>query len=68
MASQVIVIALSEAYLCECGTVGNSPTVCPKCANRLGLFNLARVLDRPEERTASERISAMIESLDEVLQ
>jgi hypothetical protein len=47
-------IPLTSAYLCECGSIGNSAHACPACGNELGLLCVASVLNRPVPFTTSD--------------
>jgi hypothetical protein len=60
-----ILLHISEAYLCECGLIGNSATRCG-CGNEHGLLPLSSALNRQPEPTSAQ-VQALIEQMDAVL-
>ena len=52
--AEMVHMHVSEAYLCDCGLVGNNAKQCA-CGNEQGLMNLAGVLNRDTESKSEQR-------------
>ena len=65
MTPPTVHLHISEAYLCPCGVIGNSSTVCA-CGNET-LLSLGVVLDQERKPPTNAQVRALIDTLDEVL-
>ncbi len=65
MSAPTVHLHIQEAYLCECGIIGNSANRCA-CGNEHGLLPLSSALNRQSEPTSAQ-VQALIDQLDAVL-
>jgi hypothetical protein len=56
---------IQEAYLCECGIIGNSANRCA-CGNEHGLLSLSAALNQDRGPT-NEQVQSLIDQMDAVL-
>ena len=65
MSAPTVHLHIQEAYLCECGIIGNSANRCA-CGNEHGLLSLSSALNQDRGPT-HEQVQSLIDQLDEVL-
>jgi hypothetical protein len=65
MSAPTVHFHIQEAYLCECGIIGNSANRCA-CGNEHGLLSLSAALNRQSEPTSAQ-VQALIDQMDAVL-
>ncbi len=65
MSAPTVHLHIQEAYLCECGIIGNSAMQCA-CGQQQGLLSLSVALNQDRGPT-NEQVQSLIDQLDAVL-